>query len=68
MVSQAVALQRAENTMKNTIDDVDYIINMIIFIVIFQYVINSGYSHSIINKPFLSLIINGLFSCKSIIP
>jgi len=38
MVSLALALQRAENTMKNTIDDVDYIINMIIFIVIFQYV------------------------------
>ena len=48
MVSLAVALQRAENTMKNTIDDVDYIINMIIFIVIFLYVINSGYSHSIV--------------------
>jgi hypothetical protein len=45
MVSLAVALQRAENT----IDDVDYIINMIIFIVIFQYFINFGHSHSIVN-------------------
>ena len=62
MVSLALALQRAENTMKNTIDDVDYIINMIIFIVIFQYVTNSGHSHSIINKPFLSFIFKDLFS------
>jgi hypothetical protein len=42
------ALLHARNTMKNTIDDVDYIINMIIFIVIFQYVTNSGHSHSIV--------------------
>jgi len=32
MVSQVFALQRAENTMKNTIDDADYIINKIVFI------------------------------------
>ena len=34
--------------MKNTIDDADYIINWITFIVIFQYVINSGHSHSMV--------------------
>jgi len=45
--------------MKNTIDDVDYIINWII--VIFQYVINSRHSHSIVNKHFLTFIFNDLF-------
>jgi hypothetical protein len=54
MVSLAVALQRAENTMKNTIDDVDYIINMIIFIVIFQYFINSGHSNAAVSAHQLS--------------
>jgi hypothetical protein len=48
MVSLALALQRAENAMKNTIDDVDYIINGIVFIIIFQYVTDSGHSHSIV--------------------
>ena len=48
--------------MKNTIDDVDYIINKIVFIIIFQWVTNSRHSHSIVNKPFLSFIFNGLFS------
>ena len=62
MVSLVLALQRAENTMKNTIDDVDYIINLITFIVIFQNVINSCHSHSIVNKPFLSFLFKGLFS------
>ena len=33
--------------MKYTIDDVDYIINRIAFF-IFQYVTNSGYSHSMV--------------------
>jgi len=36
MVSLALALQRAENTMKNTIDDADYIIDWIVFVIIFQ--------------------------------
>ncbi len=34
--------------MKNTIDDVDYIINKIVFIIIFQLVTNSCHSHSIV--------------------
>ena len=63
MVSLLLVLQRAGNTMKNTIDDADYIINRIVFILIIQYVINSSHSHSIVNKPFLSFIFNGLFSC-----
>jgi len=36
MVLLLFALQRAGNTMKNTIDDADYIINLIIIILIFQ--------------------------------
>ena len=48
--------------MKYAIDDADYIINWIVFIVKFQYVRNSSHSHSIINKPFLSFIFNVLFS------
>ena len=36
MVSLLLVLQRAGNTMKNTIDDADYIINRFIFIIIFQ--------------------------------
>jgi len=63
MVSMFSASLHAINTMKNTIDDADYIINQITFIVIFQYVKNPGHSHSIINKPFLSFIFSGLFSC-----
>lgn len=46
--------------MKNTIDDVDYIINLIVFIVNFQYFTNSCHSHSIINEPFSLFNINGL--------
>ena len=61
MVSRSAALQRAINTMKNTIDDADYIINRIYLIVINQCVINSGHSHSIVNKPFLFFIFNDLF-------
>ena len=38
--------------MKNTIDDADYIIDLIDFIVINQCVIDSGHSHSITNEPF----------------
>jgi hypothetical protein len=55
MVSLALALQRAENTMKNTIDDVDYIINVIIFIIIFHNVKNSGHSHSIVAGGLLEM-------------
>jgi hypothetical protein len=36
MVSMFSALLRTIYTMKNTIDDADYIINWIIFIIIFQ--------------------------------
>jgi hypothetical protein len=48
--------------MKNAIDDADYIVNSRYYIFIYQYVMNSSYSHSIVNKPFLSLIFNDLFS------
>jgi hypothetical protein len=48
--------------MKNTIDDADYIINWINFIVLNQCVKNSSHSHSIVNKHFLTFIFNGLFS------
>jgi len=47
--------------MKNTIDDADYIINGIIFIVIFQYVRNSSHSHSMVNKPFLLFNISMIY-------
>jgi len=57
-----LALLRVENTMKNTIDDAEYIINWIIFIFILQLVKNSCHSHSITNKQFLYFIFNGLFS------
>jgi hypothetical protein len=60
MVSLAFALQRAGNTMNNTIDDAEYIINLITFIVIFQCVINPCHSHSIVNEPFSLFNINGL--------
>ncbi len=48
MVLLLFALQRAENTMKNTIDDADYIINWLVFVIIIQYVKNTGHSHSIV--------------------
>jgi len=54
MVSLLFALQRAENTMKNTIDDADYIIDLVVLIIIFQCVTNSCHSHSIVNKPFFT--------------
>ena len=60
MVSLLFALQRPGNTMNNTIDDVDYVINWIIFIIIIQYVTNSCHSHSIVNEPFLRFNINSL--------
>jgi hypothetical protein len=46
--------------MKNTIDDADYIINWINFIVINQCVKNSSHSHSIVNEHFLAFNINDL--------
>jgi len=63
MVSLVFTLKHAENTMKNTIDDADYIINWIIFIIIIKCIMNSCHSHSIVNKPFLSFIFYDLFSC-----
>ena len=63
MVLMSAALQRAINTMKDTIDDAGYIINWIDLIVIHQCVKITGHSHSIVNKLFLSYIFNGLFSC-----
>jgi len=36
MVLMLSALLHAINTMKNTIDDADYIINKVVFIIIFQ--------------------------------
>ncbi len=46
--------------MKNTIDDADYIINSSYFIIMFQWVTNFSYSHSIVNQRFLRFYINGL--------
>ena len=63
MVLMSAALQRATNTMKETIDDADYIINWIDLIVINQCVKIPAHSHSNLNKPFLSFIFNGLFPC-----
>ncbi len=54
MVSPGFALQPVGNTMKDTIDDTDYIINSICLIFKIQQLINSSHSHSIINKPFFS--------------
>ena len=55
MVSLLFTLQRAENTMKNTIDNADYIVNLRYFIVIYQYVMNSGYSHSMVAGGLLEM-------------
>jgi hypothetical protein len=54
------ALLHAINTMKNTIDDADYIVNWACFFIIFQYVMNLSHSHSIVNEPFFRFNINGL--------
>ena len=48
MVSLLLALPAAENTMNNTIDDADCIINWIDFIITNQGVKNPGHSHSIV--------------------
>jgi len=53
-------LLHAENTMENTIDNADCIIDWIVLIMIIQLVTNSGHSHSIVNEPFFRLNINGL--------
>jgi hypothetical protein len=45
----------SENTMKNTIDDADYIVNSRSFIIIYQYVMNSSYSHSIVAGGLLDI-------------
>ena len=63
MVSMFSALLDAINTLKNTIDDAEYIVNKVNLFVIILLVINTGHSHSIVNKPFLSIIFNRLFSC-----
>ena len=41
--------------MKNTIDDANYIINWINFIVLIQYVKNSSHSHSIVAGGLLDM-------------
>ena len=48
MVLLLSVLQRVENTMKNTIDDADYIVNKAALVIIIQWVKNSGHSHSIV--------------------
>jgi len=60
MVLLLFVLERADNAMKNTIDDAAYIINWIVFIIIFLYVTNYGHSHSIVNGQILPFNINGL--------
>ena len=54
--------------MKNTIDDADYIVNKAALVIIIQLVKNSGQSHSIVDKPFLSFIFNGLIFGQAVIP
>jgi len=63
MVFMPAVWQHDINTMQNTIDDADYIINLKNLSLYNQSVINSRHSHSIINKPFLAFIFNDLFSC-----
>lgn len=41
--------------MKNTIYDADYIINWIVFVLIIQYVTNSGHSHSMVAGGLLEM-------------
>ena len=45
----------SKNTMKNTIDDADHIVNFRYFIIIYQYVMNSFYSHSIVAGGLLEM-------------
>jgi hypothetical protein len=60
MVSAFSALLYAINTMKNTIDDPEYIVDKIDLYLINQCVKNSCHSHSIVNRSFLRININGL--------
>jgi hypothetical protein len=55
MVLLLSALQRTENTTKNTIDDADYIIDLIIFIFIILHVKNPCHSHSIVAGGLLEM-------------
>ena len=41
--------------MKNTIDDADYIINWIVFIINYQQLTNSAHSHSIVAGGLLEM-------------
>jgi hypothetical protein len=60
MVLPVSALLPALNTMRNTIDDADYIINESYFIFIFQWFTNFRHSHSIINEESNPLKVKGL--------
>ena len=55
MVLMSAALQRAINTMKNTIDDADYIIIWIDLIVINQCVKIASHSHSMVAGGLLEI-------------
>lgn len=55
MVLPDIVLQPAGNTMKNTIDDVDYMINPEYFLLYNQYVINPSHSHSIVAGGLLEI-------------
>ena len=55
MVSPLFCLNAPENTMKNTIDDADYIINWINLFFLNQCVKNSAHSHSIVAGGLLEM-------------
>ena len=55
MVSAFFALLHATNTMKDTIDDADYIINWIALIFISQCVKKPGHSHSMVAGGLLEI-------------
>ena len=55
MISMSSAMLHAINTMKNTIDDADYIINWSYVIIVNQLVIYFGHSHSIVAGGFLEI-------------
>ena len=48
MVPLVFASQPAKNTMKNTIDDADYIINLEYLFIYNQYLMNTRHSHSMV--------------------
>ena len=62
MVSTFSALLHAINAMKNTIDDADYIINRLVFIVINQCIVKYAHSHSIVNEHEKFFIFNAVFA------